>query len=161
MTENNLRDDAYARTEKTYRQQCAGSSADLTLPRIRTFPFRDGLEVPAMVAGARRILRWEDRDVVRRLIPRFFPEGFDEFGVPEHISFENILEDDFVPYMWTFRHEPLRRFMGEERFEVLAPRSGRSMRHPIDKETLKARFTSMKLQSVRMRTGRVLREVVS
>lgn len=93
---------------------------------------------------ARQVLRWEDRPLVQQMIPLQFPEGFDEFGVPEHISFENILDDDFVPFMWTFRWEPLMRFLREAGFEVLVPHQGQAMRHRVDKETLKASFVKVR-----------------
>ena len=93
---------------------------------------------------ARQVLQWEDRRLVQRLIPLCFPEGFDEFGVPEHISVENILDDYFVPNMWTFTYEPLVRFLKEAGFDPLVRHVSQPMRHRIDKETLRASFVKVR-----------------
>ena len=85
---------------------------------------------------ARSVLRWEDREVVKRLVPFFFPLGFLEFDNPDDIYYENVFDDFYVPYLWTFRYEPLVRFLNSRGCEVLVPHAGRSRLCEIDNEPL-------------------------
>lgn len=89
---------------------------------------------------ARAVLRWDDREALKTLIPFAFPEGFLEFKNPDHIYFENILDDFFVPSMWTFRQESLTRFLRQLGCEVLVPHAGRSRLYEIDQEYIRMGF---------------------
>jgi len=89
---------------------------------------------------ARRVLAWEDRDVLKALIPFHFPSGFLEFSNAGDIYFENILDDFFVPYIWTFRYEPLVRFFKGLGFSVLVPHAEDEALYAIDNEALKVGF---------------------
>ena len=86
---------------------------------------------------ARSVLRWEDREVVKRLVPFFFPLGFLEFDNPDDIYYENVFDDFYVPYLWTFRYESLVRFLNSLGCEVLVADAGRPRLYEIDNEPLK------------------------
>lgn len=86
---------------------------------------------------ARVVLTWSDREVVKGLIPHFFPLGFGEFDNPNNIYFENVLEDFFVPHTTPFRYESLVTFLNGLGCEVLAPHNGHQNLYAIDDEQLK------------------------
>ena len=86
---------------------------------------------------ARSMLKWSDREVTLRLIPFCFPTGFSEYENPDDIYFENILDDFFVPYMWTFRYESLVRFLEGLGCKPMVPLQGRENLYEIDNEPLK------------------------
>lgn len=86
---------------------------------------------------ARVVLTWSDREVVKGLIPHFFPLGFGEFDNPNDIYFENVLEDFFVPHTTPLGYESLVKFLDGLGCEVLAPHNGHQNLYAIDDEQLK------------------------
>ena len=92
---------------------------------------------------ARSVLRWEDREVVKRLVPFFFPLGFLEFDNPDDIYYENVFDDFYVPYLWTFRYESLVRFLDSLGCEVLVAHAGLPRLYEIDNEPLKVGFVKV------------------
>lgn len=86
---------------------------------------------------ARRVLRWPDRELIKSFIPFFFPVGFLEFGNPGTISYANMFDDFFVPYMWTFRAESLNRYFASLGCKILTPHVAHPRLYAIDIQHLK------------------------
>jgi SAM-dependent methyltransferase len=86
---------------------------------------------------ARSVAKWSDHEVVKELIPLFFPAGFLEFNNPDEIHFENILDDFFVPYQWPLRYEPLIHFLQQLGFEILTRDSSEVPLQALDHTYLK------------------------
>ena len=86
---------------------------------------------------ARSVLRWNDREVAKKLMPFLFPMGLLEFENPDDIYFENVFDDFWVPHMWAFRYESLRSFANDLGYEVLTPHTGHRNLCEIDNEPLK------------------------